>query len=117
MNNNPFKINFKNTDLDDVRWIKHDTNNRKGAEIFTIYMNEDKTVALVKFLPGAFADAHLHKGFECIYVIDGEYEDETGKYKHGDLVVYSDQSIHSWSSTTGALLYVVWGGKTVLIDK
>jgi anti-sigma factor ChrR (cupin superfamily) len=47
---------------------------------------EDKTIALVIFHSGSSSVEHVHNNFETIYVIDGEYYDEYGIHKQGDLL-------------------------------
>ena len=118
MNLTPIEINLINTEklTEQVTWNSHKENQRQGADIATLYVDGDKSIALVRFHPGASAKPHLHNGFETIYVISGAYTDNSGTHIEGDLVIYPDQSIHSWKSETGALLYVVWGGSTLLVN-
>ncbi len=114
--NELIKLNFLDIERlkKSVVWEPHKKNNRKGAEASKLYSIKDKVIALVKFHPGSNAIKHIHNNFEAIYVIDGGYSDEYGTYKQGDLLIYPDQSSHSWSSENGALLYVVWGGNTTI---
>ncbi|MEP7728556.1 cupin domain-containing protein [Marinomonas primoryensis] len=112
------KINLKDSKyfLHNLDWNDHNNNNRSGAQINTLYENEDKSIALVRFNPGAEAKPHIHNGFESIFVIEGSYQDEFGRHIEGDLIIYPNNSVHSWSSQEGALLYVVWGGTVESID-
>lgn len=115
MSHAPEVVNLNNiaSRLASIPWLPHDSAGRQGALIHRLYQSDSsgQQVALVRFAPGSRAPTHLHHGHESILVLDGAYQDETGCYGSGDLVVYPDGSSHSWSSPGGALLYVVWGGK------
>lgn len=113
----PIEIRLSDAEnlINKITWTPHITNQRHGADIAKLYEVEEKTIALVRFHPGASAQPHIHDGFETIYVISGAYSDDSGTHTAGDLVIYPDQSIHGWSSESGALLYVVWGGKTSIV--
>ncbi|MHA7854677.1 cupin domain-containing protein [Marinobacter shengliensis] len=119
MEASPIRINLNcgHDSLSGLPWLKHDSNQRKGAEIADLYQNGAQRIALVRFHPSAHAEAHIHHGFESILVLEGGYSDSMGRYTQGDLVIYPDGSVHNWTSENGALLYVVWGGETALVDK
>ena len=82
MNNLPMRINLNYLDesISSLPWLKHDSNQRKGAEIAKLYQNGAQKIALVRFHPGAYAEAHIHNGFESILVLEGEYSDSGGHY-------------------------------------
>ncbi len=117
MNITPIKLNLQKLVIssEQVTWNPHKTNQRQGADISILYETGEQSIALVRFQPGASAKPHLHNCFESIYVISGSYSDDNGNYSEGDLIIYPDKSIHAWSSKKGALLYVVWGGKTSVV--
>lgn len=97
-------------------WEDYGDQGREGARIHRLYRMPDDgpLAAIVQFLPGARAKAHIHPGHENILVLEGGFEDETGRYRAGDLVSYPPGSRHRWVSDEGALLYVVWDRPTVL---
>ncbi|SIO96889.1 cupin domain-containing protein [Vibrio spartinae] len=99
----------------EINWEKHETLNRSGSKIYDIYVNNEKEqrISLVYCAPGSSAKNHLHTGNETFLILDGEFEDDNGKYKKGDLVCYTEDSEHSWQSPKGALIYAVWGGNVI----
>ncbi len=101
-----------------IAWEDYSEQGREGARIHRLYKTADggPLAAIVQFFPGATAKPHIHPGHENILVLDGGYSDETGEYSTGDLVIYDPDSEHQWKSEQGAILYVVWGKETVLVD-
>ncbi|MBD1147378.1 cupin domain-containing protein [Pelagibacterales bacterium SAG-MED31] len=64
----------------------------KGFKEFTLPLNDDDTIKLIKMDPGTSVPLHSHNGKEYILVVDGSFYDEHGEYKKGDLQI-NDQRI------------------------
>lgn len=103
--------NIKET-RDSINWESHHHLGRAGALIHRLYCDpcSGQQVALIKCMPGAKAEAHIHQGHETFLILDGEFQDDYGLYRRGDLVIYKPGSTHAWSTPKGALVYAVWGG-------
>jgi anti-sigma factor ChrR (cupin superfamily) len=100
--------------LRELNWTEHSSQGRHGALIRELYRQGEpaRRVALVRFKPGSSAPAHRHTSFETIYVLDGEFTDEFGEHRQGEIVLYQPGSEHTWTSSSGATLFVVWDGPT-----
>lgn len=95
-------------------WQPHGSEGRTGASIRILCEQESPYFksALVRFHAGSQAALHEHQGVEYIYVIEGEFEDEMGVHRSGELLLYPPGSRHAWKSEAGAVMYVVWTGAT-----
>lgn len=96
-----------------INWEQHNALGRSGAEISRLYREENsgQQVALIRCVPGAMAEKHVHTGHETFVILEGDFQDESGVFKKGDIVVYPPNSSHSWRSNTGAIILAVWGGR------
>ena len=65
--------------------------------------------ALVRWQPGALLQAHKHWGGEEIYVLDGIFEDEHGRYPAGTWLRNPHMSQHAPFSREGCTIYVKVG--------
>ncbi|WP_156727774.1 cupin domain-containing protein [Streptomyces apocyni] len=86
---------------------------RVGAEIHRLYSTaqtgpQGPAAAVVRYLPGATAEPHLHPGYELIYVLSGELETEGGVHPTGSLLLLEPGSVHAPRSPKGCLALVVW---------
>jgi anti-sigma factor ChrR (cupin superfamily) len=82
---------------------------RPGVEILKLAGSGDgPTAALLRYAAGARVPAHLHRGFEVIYVLSGAQSDERGTYSAGTLVVNRSGDRHSVWSDEGCLVLIVW---------
>lgn len=86
---------------------------RVGAEIHSLYSTRETAekgpaAALVRYLPGAKAEPHLHPGYEIIFILEGELETDDGAYPANSLLVMPPGSIHAPRSPKGAMGLVVW---------
>lgn len=104
--------------LHELDWVQHSSQGRLDARIRPVYRLDEpaRSVAFVRFEPGSSALPHRHASFETIVVLDGDYTDEFGMHRQGEVVVYPPGSRHAWASTHGATLLVVWDGPTVTAD-
>lgn len=63
--------------------------------------------SLLHIEPGGSVPMHTHKGFELTLLLDGEFEDEMGKYQKGDFIWLTGQHEHTPTTTTGCLCFTV----------
>jgi anti-sigma factor ChrR (cupin superfamily) len=89
------------------------TDGRVGAEIHRLYGTQETgpdgpAAAIVRYLPGAEARAHVHPGYELIFVLDGELETEDGTYGANSLLVMEPGSVHAPRSPRGFTALVIW---------
>lgn len=69
-----------------------------------------ENTALVRWAPNTQFNAHVHPGGEEIYVIDGCFHDETGRYPAGSWMKSPPHSRHQpFTGAEGALIYVKTG--------
>ena len=65
--------------------------------------------ALVRWAPGTHFNAHRHYGGEEIYVLDGVFEDEFGRYPEGTWIRSPHMSMHQPFSNEGCTIFVKTG--------
>jgi anti-sigma factor ChrR (cupin superfamily) len=98
-------------------WQEWSQPGRAGAAIHTIYTTDDELPAhafLVRFAPGAHGDLHEHIGYEMMFVLEGELNNDNGDvYTVGDLIIEKPESIHQVYSDAGCTLLVVREAPTV----
>ena len=75
-------------DLSSINWKSV----YKGFKEFSIPVNDNDSVKLIKMEPGTSVPLHSHNGKEYILVLDGSFCDEYGEYKKGDMQI-NDQKI------------------------
>lgn len=82
---------------------------RTGVEIHPLYSGASgMSAAFLKYSAGAAVPAHLHVGYEQIFVLQGEQSDQSGSYPAGTVVVNAPGSHHSVSSVNGCIVLAVW---------
>jgi len=62
---------------------------------------------LLRIEPKGQVPEHTHKGFELTLLLDGEFEDEMGKYVKGDFICLDSAHKHSPQTTQGCLCLTV----------
>ena len=80
-----------------------------GLTVLPLHSYRDETVALVRWRPGTVFKGHAHFGGEEIFVVDGVFEDEHGRYPAGTWLRSPHMSVHTPSSRAGCLIYVRTG--------
>ena len=75
-------------DLSNINWKSV----YRGFKEFSISVNDNDSVKLIKMDPGTSVPLHSHHGKEYILVLDGSFCDEFGEYKKGDMQI-NDQKI------------------------
>lgn len=76
-----------------------------GITRLPLHQHGSEVVSLLRFAPGARANAHAHAGGEELYVLEGELRDEHGDYPAGTWIRSPAGSQHHPWSPTGCLLY------------
>jgi anti-sigma factor ChrR (cupin superfamily) len=72
-------------------------------------MKEGSGSTLVKWAPGTYFNPHRHYGGEEIFVIDGVFEDEHGRYPQGSWIRSPHLSMHKPFSIEGCTIFVKTG--------
>lgn len=86
---------------------------RVGAEIHSLYSTRETeadgpAAAIVRYLPGAKAEPHVHPGYELIFLLEGELETDDGVYPANSILLMPPGSVHAPRSPKGALGLVIW---------
>ncbi len=103
-------------DPDDQDYVRIDTNKAEwlpgqaeGLSVMPLHERGPEHVALVKWAPGTEFTRHAHPGGEEIFVLDGVFEDEHGRYPQGTWIRNPAGSVHTPFSTEGCTIYVKTG--------
>ncbi len=89
---------------------------RTGVDIHVLHESPDGArAAILRYQPGAHVPAHRHEGFEYIYVLEGEQEDERGRYGAGSFVINEPGATHSVKSAGGCVVLILWQRPVVFV--
>lgn len=80
-----------------------------GLSVMPLHQYNGEQTALVRWQPGTRFSRHRHAGGEEIYVIDGVFEDEHGRYGPGSWLRSPDNSEHQPFSEQGCTIWVKTG--------
>jgi len=80
-----------------------------GLSVLPLYDHPAEQVALVRWEPGTRFTAHRHVGGEEIFVLEGVFEDEQGRYPKGTWLRNPPGSTHEPFSREGCTIYVKTG--------
>lgn len=81
----------------------------EGLSVLPLHTAGNENVALVRWAPGTRFNAHRHWGGEEIFVLEGEFADEHGRYPAGSWLRSPHLSQHRPFSDEGCLIYVKTG--------
>lgn len=81
----------------------------EGLQVLPLHSFGTEQVALVKWAPGTQFQPHTHWGGEEIFVLDGVFEDEFGRYPAGTWLRSPHGSRHRPFSRQGCTIYVKTG--------
>lgn len=82
----------------------------EGLQVKSLHQFEAEQVALVKWAPNTVFDSHQHWGGEEIFVLEGTFYDEHGRYPKGSWLRSPHLSQHRpFTKADGALIYVKVG--------
>ncbi|MFO7630004.1 MAG: cupin domain-containing protein [Prochlorococcaceae cyanobacterium] len=80
-----------------------------GLEVMPLHGFGSEHVALVRWAPGTLFQAHIHRGGEEIFVLDGVFQDEHGNYGPGCWLRNPPGSVHRPWSEQGCTIWVKTG--------
>ena len=66
----------------------------KGIECLQIPAGANRKSEILKIAPGISVPEHTHVGEEITLLLDGAFEDETGCYTKGDMIVLDERAHH-----------------------
>jgi anti-sigma factor ChrR (cupin superfamily) len=91
-----------------LEWKESD---EKGFWTKELFADPDasKITMLMKVDPGAFADDHAHDVLEQIYVLQGDFYDQSQTYVAGDYIARQPGAVHRTGSKNGAVVLLVFG--------
>jgi anti-sigma factor ChrR (cupin superfamily) len=72
-------------------------------------MQQGSGSTLVRWAPQTFFNPHRHYGGEEIFVVDGVFEDEHGRYPAGSWIRSPHMSLHKPFSKEGCTIFVKTG--------
>jgi anti-sigma factor ChrR (cupin superfamily) len=89
-----------------------------GVQIYRLWgAANGRSGALLRYAAGSKIARHRHEGTENIYVLIGAQRDDRGDYEVGAHVVNDPGSVHTVSSPTGCVVFVVWERPNTFIDE
>jgi anti-sigma factor ChrR (cupin superfamily) len=80
-----------------------------GLQVLPLHQHGTEHVALVRWAPGTYFNAHRHWGGEEIFVLEGTFQDENGDYPAGSWLRSPHLSQHTPFSEQGCLIWVKTG--------
>ncbi|MFP6860459.1 cupin domain-containing protein [Pseudomonas sp.] len=80
-----------------------------GLQVLPLHQHGTEHVALVRWAPGTYFNAHRHWGGEEILVLEGTFQDEFGDYPAGSWLRSPHLSQHTPFSEQGCLIWVKTG--------
>lgn len=66
----------------------------KGLDVCEIPLSSSHKTEFLKIAPGKGVPAHTHQGEEITLLLHGAFEDETGRYEQGDLIIVDERISH-----------------------
>ncbi len=109
-------VKLRHMQPDDLQQVVVDTRTAEwrpglvqGLSVLPLAEFKGEHTALVRWQPGALLQAHKHWGGEEIYVLDGIFEDEHGRYPAGTWLRNPHMSQHAPFSREGCTIYVKVG--------
>ncbi|WP_416137793.1 cupin domain-containing protein [Halomonas sp. HK25] len=95
--------------LPDIHFEEMEPGLRSNVLIHILFDNKKSEptgsdAALIKYLPGAFVPLHLHRGYEMVLVLKGEYIENGETHTPGSLIIRAPGTTHSMRSNTGCVI-------------
>ena len=85
-------LSLTNASAKDIEWKSI----LPGIENFTLDISTKQTYSeILRIAPGQKIASHTHKGQELTLILDGAFEDETGSYGRGELIVADGSITHA----------------------
>jgi len=92
-------------DTQSAEWLPGNGN----LKVLPLHEHKDESVALVQWPAGERFQTHIHRGGEEIYVISGEFIDESGRYPAGSWIRSPQLSQHNPYVEQDTLIFVKTG--------
>ena len=88
-----------------------------GVEIHRLYGDgkNGPTAALIRFRENSRVPVHLHEGYEHIFVLTGEQQDQNATRGRGAFTINSPGTVHSVSSKAGTIVLVIYEKPVVFL--
>jgi anti-sigma factor ChrR (cupin superfamily) len=109
-------VKLSQFDPEDQAFVRLDTKTEAwlagaadGLQVLPLHAYGSEQIALVRWRPGARFPGHAHPGGEEIFVLDGVFEDEFGRYPEGTWLRNPTGSQHTPFSEQGCTIYVKTG--------
>ena len=93
----------------DTRAMPFQVGSAPGLTVLPLHSVPGENVALVRWAPGTRFSSHAHWGGEEIFVVEGVFQDEHGRYPAGTWIRSPHLSRHDPWSQEGCLIYVKTG--------
>lgn len=92
---------------------------RKGISVKNLAKNAELGIQfdIIRLEPGLNDVAHIHDGFEWVYILDGSFEDHNGVHKKGDFVENFKDQEHHVKTVEGCEILIVWTGSVTHLKK
>lgn len=83
---------------------------REGVDIFRIYGDglHGPTAALLRYRETSPIPAHVHEGYEHIFVLCGEQQDVDGIIGPGTLRIHQPGSVHVGTGYAGCIILAIY---------
>lgn len=106
----PFDQNAVGSSFLDPGNLSWQTSDTLGFDTITLFENRStgESTVLMRVAPGAFADVHSHELLEEIYVLEGEFADQTQRYAKGQYCIRAAGAPHTATSESGCLVLLVY---------
>ena len=109
-------VKLRHLDPDDQHHVALDTSTEQwfpglvpGLSVLPLSSFGTQNTAMVRWAPGTRFQPHRHFGGEEIYVLDGVFEDELGRYPAGTWLRSPHLSMHKPFSMEGCTIFVKSG--------
>ncbi|MEX2497135.1 MAG: cupin domain-containing protein [Woeseia sp.] len=97
-------------DTRNAEWLPWLSQGSPGIEIVPLHQFRKERVLLMRWAPDTPWSEHSHDGGEEVFVIEGSFSDEHGRYPAGTWLRYPDGSNHNaFTGSEGAVLYLKAG--------
>lgn len=108
-NDKVIRMAIESVRIPDLDFVPMEPGLRENVLIHKLFDNtvDDPTgsdAALIKYLPGAFIPLHLHRGYEMVLVLQGEYIENGETHNPGSLIIRAPGTTHSMRSNTGCVI-------------
>lgn len=80
-----------------------------GLSVLPLSAHDTTHTALVRWAPDTYFNPHRHVGGEEIFVVEGTFEDEHGRYPAGSWIRSPHLSVHQPYSVEGCTIFVKTG--------